>query len=193
MSDAHGLEKSMNSQFASTLMMRADAARKRLTRLEAQHDASPRRSADAMRIALRELNDILEELHTATEQLQMAMDDVAMARQQAVAFEERYYQLQEGLPFPFILTNESGCVDEANSLAADLLNVARRYLLGKPLLLFTLDRGQYFHMLEEVREKGSSAGHLTLRPREQKPRQVTVGVSALPQQLQWCWLISETS
>jgi PAS domain-containing protein len=181
----------MNNQFAYTLMMRADAARKRLSQLEAQHGVSPRRSADAMRIALSELNDVLEELRTASEQLQTAMDDVAVARQQAVAFEERYYQLQEGLPLPFILTNETGCVDEANSLAADLLNVARRYLLGKPLLLFIPDREQYFQMLEEVREKGSSAGRVTLRPREQKPRQVTIGVSALPQQTRWCWLISE--
>jgi PAS domain-containing protein len=181
----------MNSQFAYTLMMRADAARKRLAQLEAQHDASPRRSTDAMRTALRELNDILEELRTATEQLQTAMDDVVAARQQAVAFEERYYQLQEGLPRPLILTTETGCVDEANNLAADLLNVARRYLLGKPLLLFIPDREQYFQMLEEVREKGSSGGRVTLRPREQKPRQVTVDVCALPQQMRWCWLISE--
>jgi PAS domain-containing protein len=182
----------MTNQFAYTLMMRADAARKRLSQLEAQHDASPRRSADAMRVALRELNDVLEVLSTATEQLQAAMDDVVAARQQAVTFEERYYQLQEGLPLPFLLTNDAGCVDEANNLASDLLNVARRYLLGKPLLLFMPDREQYFQMLDEVRAKGSSGGHIILRPREQKPRQVTVGVSALAQQQRWCWLISET-
>jgi PAS domain-containing protein len=183
----------MNSQFAYTLMMRADSARKRLSQLEAQRESLPRRSADAMRLALRELNDVLEELSTATEQLQAAMDDVVVARQQAVAFEERYYQLQEGLPLPFLLTNDAGCVDEANNLASDLLNVARRYLLGKPLLLFMPDRDQYFHMLEEVREKGSSAGQIILRPREQRPRQVTVGVSALTQQQRWCWLISQAS
>jgi PAS domain-containing protein len=183
----------MNSQFAYTLMMRADAARKRLAELEEKHDATPRRTADAMKIALRELNDVLEELRTATEQLQAAMDDVVIARQQASAYQERYYQFQERLPLPCILTNEAGCVDEANSLAADLLNVAQRYLVGKPLFLFLPEREQYFRMVEIAKEKGSTAGRLLLRPREQKPRPVSVGVSMLPQQTRWCWLISEST
>jgi PAS domain-containing protein len=183
----------MNSEFAYTLITRAEAARKRLAQLEHKHESSPRRSADAMRIALRELNDVLDELRTATEQLQAAMDDVAIARQQASVFEERYYQFQECLPLPCILTNEAGCVDEANSLAADLLNVAQRYLVGKPLLLFLPEREQYFNMIEAAKERGSTAGRLVLRPREQKPRPVNVGVSLLPQQTRWCWLISEIS
>jgi len=181
----------MNSQLAYSLMMRADAARKRLTELEEKHLATPRRSADAMKVALRELDDVLEELRTATEQLQAAMDEVVLARKHASTFEERYHELHEGLPLPCILTNETGCVDEANGLAADLLNVAQRYLIGKPLLLFLPERDVYFQMIETAKAKGSCAGRLTLRPREQKPRQVSVDVSTLPHQVRWCWLISQ--
>src|SRR5262245_34413944 len=183
----------MNSQFAYTLMMRTEAARKHIEELQASKDSTPRRSADAMRSALRELNDVLDELSTATEQLQTAMEDVVVARHQASAFEERYHQFQEALPLPCILTNEGGCVDEANGLASDLLNVAQRYLVGKPLLLFLPERDHYFQMVEDARERGWTRGQLTLRPREQKPRSVTVGVSTLPQQLRWCWLFSEVA
>ncbi len=138
----------MNNSLAQALVARAAAARKRLTALEGRIDEGDGASRVTLKLALRELGDVLEELHVASEQLYAASDDLAAARRDAVAHAERYRELHEGLPVPCILTNPEGCVDEANGHAATLLNVAGRYLVGKPMLLFMPERDQYFRMLE---------------------------------------------
>ena len=177
----------MNSTFPSSLMMKADALRRRLAALE----AAPRPSSDAIRNALRELDDVLEQLRAAAERLQIANDEVVVARQQTLVLEDRYNQLLEGLPLPVIVTDDDGRIEEANVRAADLLNVAQRYLHGKPLLLFLPDREEYFAMIGELRAVGCTFRSLTLRPREQRPRKVTMGVSVIPSSLRWCWQVSE--
>jgi PAS domain-containing protein len=182
-----------NNTLAEVLVARAATARKRLSALEGRIDRSSRPSPDTLKMALRELGDLLEALHVATEQLQAVADDLIAARRDAVAHADRYRELHEGLPVPCILTDPEGCVDEANTLAATLLNVARPYLAGKPLLLFMPERDHYFRMLERVRSEGSAAERAILRPRDRKPRPVTVGVSALTGQMRWCWVFSDAS
>ena len=183
----------MNNSLAQALAARAAAARKRLTGLEGRIDEGDGASRVTLRLALRELGDVLEELHVASEQLYAASDDLVAARRDAVEHAERYRELHEGLPVPCILTNPEGCVDEANGHAATLLNVAGRYLVGKPMLLFMPERDQYFRMLERVRAEGTAADRAMLRPRDRKPRPVTVGVTALSSQSRWCWVISDAS
>jgi hypothetical protein len=182
----------MNNTLAHALMARAATAQRRLTTLEERSDLA-KASPDAMKSVLRELSDVLEELRVATEQLQAASDDLAAARREAVGHAERYHELHEGLPLPCVLTNEAACVDEANMLAATLLNVARPFLPGKPLLLFLPERETYFRLLDDVRSGGTAGGKAMLRPRDRKPRPVTISVTALPNQLRWCWLFSEAS
>jgi PAS domain-containing protein len=181
----------MNNTLAQALVARAEAARKRLVTLEMRVGQDNKPSADTMRVALRELADVLEELQVATEQLHTASDDLLAARREAVAHAERYRELHEGLPVACILTDLEGCVDEANGHAATLLNVARPYLAGKPLLLFMPEREHYFKMLERVRQEGRAAERAILRPRDRKPRSVSVGVAALAGQSRWCWVFSE--
>src|SRR5262245_15557144 len=183
----------MNSEFAHTLMKRADAARRRLAELDAEASDGGRRSGVSLRATLKELDQILSELHIATEQLEAAAHDLTLARQQAVSYEERYREFHEALPVSCLLTTDEGCIEEANSRAAHLLNVGRRYLPGKPLMLFLPERDRFFHLMETVRECGAADGMLTLRPRELKPRLVKIDINVLPQQTRWCWLISETS
>jgi PAS domain-containing protein len=181
----------MNNTLAQALTARAATARRRLAAFEGRQVTGAHPSADGMKAAMREVSDLLEELRVATEQLYAASDDLALARREAIANAERYRELHEGLPLPCILTNESGDVDEANTLAATLLNVARPYLAGKPLLLFLPEREQYFGMLDRVRTEGSAGERLMVRPRDRRPRQVRIDVTALPHQLRWCWVFSE--
>jgi PAS domain-containing protein len=181
----------MNNTLAHALVARAAAAQKRLALLESRVDVGSKPSADMLRTALRELEEVLEELRVATEQLHAASDDLMAARRDAVAHAERYRELHEGLPVPCILTDPEATVDEANGHAAALLNVARPYLQGKSLLLFMPDRDQYFRMLERVRAEGAATDRAILRPRDRKPRAVSVGVTALSSQARWCWVFSD--
>ncbi|HEY7498845.1 MAG TPA: PAS domain-containing protein [Vicinamibacterales bacterium] len=183
----------MNNTLAHSLVARAAAAQKRLALLEGRVDVGSKPSAEMMKAALRELGEVLDALRVATEQLHAASDDLMAARRDAVAHAERYRELHEGLPVPCILTDPEACVDEANGHAAALLNVARPYLTGKPLLLFMPERDQYFRMLERIRVDGSTTDRATLRPRDRKPRTVSIGVTALANQARWCWVFSEVS
>lgn len=181
----------MSKMLTDALIVRAAAAQKRLSELQARQAEKP--SAENTRVVLRELQDVLEALRVATEQLHAASDDLAHARREALASAERYRELHEHLPLPCILTDDSACVDQANSLAATLLNVARHYLPGKPLLLFLPERDAYFSILNSVRETGAGSGRALLRPRDRKPKPVNINVTALPHQVRWCWVISEAS
>lgn len=181
----------MSKMLTDALVVRTATAHKRLVDLQSRQAEKP--SPEHTRVALRELQEVLEELRVATEQLHAATDDLAEARREALASAERYRELHEGLPLPCILTNDSACVDEANTLAASLLNVARHYLPGKPLLLFLPERDSYFRILDSVRETGAGSGRALLRPRDRKPRPVNINVTALAHQVRWCWVISEAS
>jgi hypothetical protein len=46
-------------------------------------------------------------------------------------------------------------------------------------------------MLDRVRTEGSAGERLMVRPRDRRPRQVRIDVTALPRQLRWCWVFSE--
>ena len=181
----------MNTNLAHALMTKTAAAQKRLATLEGREAVATKPSAEAMRAALRELSEVLEELRVATEQLHAAFDDLTVARQEALANAARYRELHEGLPLACILSDQDGQVEQANALAATLLNVAKPYLPGKPLLLFLPERESYFRLLDQVRSAGSATQRAMLRPRDRKPRPVSIGVASLPQQLRWCWVFSE--
>jgi PAS domain S-box-containing protein len=80
-------------------------------------------------IAHEELRVIEEELHTQSEELTSAYG--------ALEFERRRYRdLFEGAPEPYIVTDASGVVLEANRLACRLLNIDSHFVIGKPLALY---------------------------------------------------------
>ena len=147
--------------------------------------------AQLTKSVVRELGETLEELRIAAEQLQLAADDIAVARQEATANADRYRELYEALPLACVMTNDEGCVTDANTLASRMLNVASPYLSGKPLFLFLPQRDAYFEMLDRVRTEGRVMAQAVLRPRDRKPINVTVTVTALKHQMRWCWVFGE--
>jgi PAS domain-containing protein len=181
----------MNQSLTRVLMTRTAAAEKRLMALTEHHERGDRSGPQLSKSALRELADALEELRVATEHLQLAADDLACARREAMAGVENYRELYEGLPMACVLTNERGTVDEANGHASKLLNVASAYLTGKPLLLYLPQRNLYFQMLDDVNNEGIARARAMLRPRDRKPFEVNVTVTALKQQVRWCWIFLE--
>lgn len=181
----------MNQSLTRVLMTRTAAAEKRLMALTQQHERGDRTPPNLSKTALRELSEALEELRVATEHLQVAADDLAVSRREATASADAYRELYDGLPMPCLLTNEQGTVDEANAHASRLLNVAAPYLSGKPLLLYLPQRDTYFRLLETVSIEGVARAKAMLRPRDRKPVQVNVTVTALKRQVRWCWVFWE--
>jgi PAS domain-containing protein len=183
----------MNTEFADRLMVRVDSARRRLIELDVQDLATPRRAADAVKVAVREVDHVHRALHSTTEQLHIAVDELASTRKQLSLAQAHYAEFRERLPLACLLTDESGSIAEANQAAAELLNVGTGYLIGKAILLFLPERDRYFEAIESAQEHGAVCLPLKLRPRERKARPVTVAVFALPTQGQYSWLISTPS
>ena len=136
-------------------------------------------------IALEELNVSLEELHEQNQEL--------MLTRQAVEQERQHYQeLFEFAPDGYLVTDEQGIIQEANSAVATLLNVRQVFLLGKPLTVFVAesDRQTFYQLLESQRQKQE----LWMQPRRREPFPAVIAVSAIYTQGQlvgWRWIIRD--
>lgn len=85
---------------------------------------------------LEELRVALAELHDAEEKLR-AQNDALLAAQHVIEAErQRYRTLFEFAPDSYFITDLQGTVQEANRAAADLLQVNKADLIGKPLVSF---------------------------------------------------------
>jgi PAS domain-containing protein len=183
----------MNTEFADRLMMRVDAAHRRLTDLDSAPVITPQRAADAVKVAVREVDQVQKALRTTTEQLHLAVNDLEHSRQQLRVAREHYAEFLERMPMACLLTNVSGSFEDANKAAGDLLNVGPGNLIGKAMFLFLPERDRYFQAIDAANDHGAMTLELTLRPRERKPRPASVTVFALRQQRQYSWLILTAS
>src|SRR5262245_48299897 len=129
-----GWSRPMNQNLTHALLTRTAIVEKRLMVMAQEHDKGQKPAPQLMKSALRDLGEALEELRVATEQLQLAADDIAVARRESTVNADRYRELYETLPVACLMTNEEGCVVDANLLASKLLNVSGPHLSGKPLL-----------------------------------------------------------
>lgn len=87
-------------------------------------------------VTLQELRLAVEELHVAEEELLTQNEQLVGAQQLAEAERQRYQDLFDFAPDGYIVTDPNGIVREANRAAADLLNIERKYLVGKPLATY---------------------------------------------------------
>lgn len=85
----------------------------------------------------------LEELRLALEQLQVAEEELRQQNEALVSAhktisieQQRYRDLFEFAPDGYVVTDLHGVVREANRIAAAMLNIEQKYLLGKPLVNF---------------------------------------------------------
>jgi PAS domain-containing protein len=178
----------MNQTLTHALLTRTAEVEKRLMVMAQEHDSGQKPTPHLVKSALRDLGETLEELRVATEQLQLAADDIAVARREATVNADRYRELYEGLPMACLMTNDEGCVTDANPFASRLLNVSAPYLTGKPLMLYLPQREAYFDLLERVKNEGHATARAVLRPRDRKPMDVKLTVAALKHQSRWCWV-----
>jgi PAS domain S-box-containing protein len=75
------------------------------------------------------LRVVEEELHAQSEELTAAYGALEYERR-------RYRSLFEGAPVPYLVTDCSGIVLEANRFACKLLNIEASFIVGKPLTIY---------------------------------------------------------
>src|ERR1051326_5279486 len=128
------------------------------------------------------LSRTLAELSTAREEIRVAKEQIIENRRrmellqaELTAQMNKYWDLFDEMPEPYIVTRSDTTISEVNRAAAELLNVSQRFLVGKTLSVFVCEDRTRF--LDESRrlaqDRGTAELRLKLRPRERAPLAVT--------------------
>ncbi|HYT64923.1 MAG TPA: PAS domain-containing protein [Vicinamibacterales bacterium] len=148
---------------------------------------SPGEPGTLLTRSLAELSTALEEIRVAQEQIvenRLRMEQLQdELRRQA----QRYWQLFDEIPQPYVVTKEDSTIVEVNKAAAELFNVSQRFLAGKTLSVFVCeDRGGFLARLGHISAGGSAVEFdFKLRPRERAPQTVSARVQGDVQTLRW--------
>ncbi|MBW4491254.1 MAG: helix-turn-helix domain-containing protein [Trichocoleus desertorum ATA4-8-CV12] len=130
--------------------------------------------------AFKELGVASEELQVAIEELQQQNQELLRLQNQLSAERDRYREIFESAPDIYLITSFDGIIQEANRAAASLLNVAQRFLVGKPLFSFipSEHRLAFRQKLLQIQQVARSQEcKLTIQPREADGFIVTATVS----------------
>lgn len=143
------------------------------------------------------ITDAYEELNTAMEELLTASEELKVTRAAVEKERQRYQDLFEFAPDGYLVTDINGTIQEANHVAATLLGVQQKYLVGKPLILFIAqqDRQYFSSQINNLQEILNWEIHL--QPRRGKPLPANVKASVVydlgEKQLGWRWLLCNIS
>jgi PAS domain S-box-containing protein len=139
-------------------IQRTEAFHRRLADLNQTANALPWITSDMLPQAFKELGSNSRMLQLAAEELYLQNEELIRTRGLLEAECQRYQNLFEFAPNAYLLTNIEGIIQEANGLATTLLNVAKHYLIGKPLINFVPleERRRFRNELSEVFRSDSS-------------------------------------
>jgi PAS domain S-box-containing protein len=112
------------------------SARDRIAELQRRSGDEPRVGGGLLPEALAELDLAIEELSTTGEELRSQTDELAAIRTALEEERQRYQELFESAPVPYLVTDPMGRIGEANRAAAALFGVEQRFLAGKPLAAY---------------------------------------------------------
>ncbi len=140
--------------------------------------------------AFEKLNTAMEELLTASEELKVTRAAVEKERQ-------RYQDLFEFARDGYLVTDTNGTIQEANHVAATLLGVQQKYLVGKPLILFIAqqDHQSFSSQINNLQEILNWEIHI--QPQRGTPFPANVKASVVhdleEKRLGWRWLLCNIS
>ena len=175
------------------LTVRTNAALGRLSSLQKRAEKVPIPAAPVVKSALKELSESLEELQVINEQLQHQVDESSEWKDRVRAEHARLREFVDVLPVPCVYTSEDGRIEEANSAAADLLNVSAQHLAGRPLVLFFSDRTRFGECLAALNQRLTTVVEFSgiMRPRERRARTVRLIGRRLERDDRRCWFLLE--
>jgi PAS domain S-box-containing protein len=170
-----------------------DALELQLASAAQRFQALQRRAANAREpVAL--LTRTLAELSTALEEMRVAQEQLIESRSRAEQLQEelrlqseRYWQLFDEIPQPYVVTKTDSTIVEVNKAAAELFNVSQRFLVGKTLSVFVCeDRSGFLNRISGAAAQGAPLQfEFKLRPRERAPQLVSARVKGDEHSLRW--------
>ena len=148
---------------------------------------TPRDSVALLARSLAELSTALEEVRVAQEQLIESRERLERVQEDLRRQNERYWQLFDEIPQPYVVTKPDSTIVEVNKAASELFNVSQRFLVGKTLSVFVCeDRGGFLTRIRRiVEDRATMEFDIKLRPRERAPQRVAVRVKGDEQALRW--------
>jgi PAS domain-containing protein len=170
----------------NSLQLQLATAMQRFSTLQRRLDSDGGESSSLLTRALQELERALEEVRTAQEQLVENHTRMEQLQEQLTKQYEKYWELFEEMPQPYVVTRPDTTIIEANKAAAKLLNLSPRFLVGKTLSVFVCENRTKF-LEDSTRAEAGSSMDLTLRirPRERAPIDVAASVRGGPESLRW--------
>lgn len=157
------------------------ALHSRLEKLYANLDQPTAVSAEAVDSVWKDLGIAAEELQVANEELSQQSDQIAQMLQDA-SVQHRYYQnLINHIPEAYLTTTLEGKIQEANPIAAALLNLPQSMLIGKPLVTFVPPEQRMLfrtEMLRVAQENRPYSWSCWFQPQNLTPIHLTLTVSA---------------
>ncbi len=118
-----------------TLAQHIEAMHKRLE-IVYHNRSSVQPSLEMLPVALMDLGTISEELQVASEELRQQSKALAVAQAEVEAERLHYKELFDFAPYPYLVTDAHGIIQEANHAAAMLLKISQQFLIGQPLIGF---------------------------------------------------------
>ncbi|WP_088888928.1 PAS domain-containing protein [Leptolyngbya ohadii] len=189
----------MNS--TDSLRRQIDALHGRLEKLYAHLEQPTSLTSQVIDSVWKELGIAAEELQVANEELTQQNDQIATMLQDA-AVQHRYYQnLVNHIPEAYLTTTQDGKVQEANLMAARLLNLPQSQLIGKLLVTFVPPEQRMFFRKELNRvsqECRPCNWAIWFQPRDLMPIHLTLttSIAAHPdgeEQISIHWILREAN
>jgi len=152
------------------------------------------RRAEGTRDAAAILTKTFAELSTALEEARVAQEQLIDQRTRIEQLQlelqhqyERYWQLFDEMPSPYIVTTADTKITDVNKAAAHLLNVSQRFLVNKVLSVFVCeDRARLLQTAASLATEGGERDLVVkLRPRERAPLAVQAHVAGEAGSLRW--------
>ncbi len=119
-------------------IQRAEVLHKRLADLYQTASVLPWISSDLLPQAFKELYSTSKIVQLAAEELYQQNEELIQTRNLLEAERQHYQDLFELAPDGYLVTNTEGIIQEANLTAANLLNVSKQFLVGKPIISFVV-------------------------------------------------------
>ncbi|MBN3924033.1 PAS domain S-box protein [Nostoc sp. NMS4] len=143
------------------------------------------------------LRETLEELQTVEEQLRQQNEELAIARETAELEHRRYQDLFDLAPDAYLVIDLVGIIKEANYVAAALLSVRQKYLVGKPLILFIAESDHQTFINQLANLQQVQDWEVYLQPRRGTAFPASIRMVAMynsqGQQVGWRWLLCDIS
>ncbi|AVH73695.1 PAS domain-containing sensor histidine kinase [Nostoc sp. 'Lobaria pulmonaria (5183) cyanobiont'] len=143
------------------------------------------------------LRETLEELQVVEEELRLQNEELAIARETAEFEHRRYQDLFDLAPDAYLVTDVDGIIKEANYVAAALLSVKQKFLLGKPFILFITESDHQTFMNQLANLQQVQDWEVYLQPRRGTAFPARIRMVAMynsqGQQVGWRWLLGDIS